>query len=88
MSLVPFEDPSEYEDSEAWLVSQLLHCAARDWNNLPKSVKDTYEAGRVLFLPNRIEIQTSKGILEAGIEDMLIRGTDGEFAVIKKRGQR
>lgn len=73
------------EPPESIAVTAALTYARSDWKNLPKWMRDAYEAGHVLFLDKRIEITTAEGWLIATPNNVLVyRGTidvDGRPAV-------
>ena len=64
---------------EAWPVSQLVHDAAHNWSALPRAVIEHYEAGGLVFQSSGISVRTLEGLMQAEINDILIRGVKGEF---------
>jgi hypothetical protein len=64
---------------EAWTVISIIHYAEKYWNELPQCIKDAYNKGEFVFVPEGIHVKTLEGIHIAGREDMLIRGVNGEF---------
>ena len=64
---------------EAWLASDLLYAAAKEWKLLPEPVKEAYEEGDVIFHDTYITIATLEGTHRAEKTDMVIRGVKGEL---------
>lgn len=49
------------------------------WEALPQFVKDAYDAGDLIFLPDGVDIKALEGWHFGGRGDMLIRGVKGEL---------
>lgn len=64
---------------EAWRVCTLLADASHDWSALPVCVREEYDAGRLLFLSDSIDVITLEGVMKASFSDVLIRGVKGEI---------
>ena len=64
---------------EAVAIAELVAAAAKDWPALPTWVRQAYDAGKLLFLPDRIEISTLEGRMVGNRDDWLIRGVQGEL---------
>jgi len=74
---------------EAWQAKELIRCARHDWKSLPKCVGEAYKKGGWVFAVEHISIPTLEGVHRANIDDMVIRGVNGEFypckpAIFKK----
>lgn len=63
----------------AWKVRAVLEYAEKNWNELPKEIKDAYERGEFVFTPEGIHVKTLEGVHITGKDDMLIQGVKGEF---------
>lgn len=63
----------------AWPIADLLHKAACDWPGLPKPVRVAYDASRLFFLPDALEIVTLEGKMRGERPDWLIQGVEGEL---------
>lgn len=64
---------------EAEKVSEILQNAAHNWSALPEWVKERYEQGGFVLLPDGINIKTLEGIMRAEKSDYLIKGVQGEI---------
>lgn len=75
---------------DAWPIRDLLNYAERDWPRLPQPVRDLYDyppegtVGGVVFTPEGMYVPTLEGNMFGGIDDMLIRGVQGEFYPCKR----
>lgn len=64
---------------EYWLAGDLISSARHDWESLPASIKDAYEKGGWIFRYDGISIPTLEGTMNANVDDIVIRGVNGEF---------
>lgn len=64
---------------EAVRVADALRAAGHAWADLPKWIADAYEEGKILFLPNVVEIATLEGRMIGQRADWIIRGVQGEL---------
>lgn len=64
---------------EAFPVDEAIEAASRDWEAMPEWLRDSYENGGVLFLPDAVEILTLEGTMRGGRGDYIIRGVRGEL---------
>jgi hypothetical protein len=64
---------------EVWECNDLLFAAASDWKMMPKPIADAYEAGNILFLPNKIQIKTLEGWHDGDRTDFIVQGVKGEL---------
>ena len=64
---------------DAWNVKFLCRCAGEEWLSLPTYITDAYEKGILLFCPEHISVKTLEGTMRAELDDMLIRGINGEL---------
>jgi hypothetical protein len=64
---------------EAVEVGDVIRDANHVWGNLPSWVRGAYDAGKILFLRDRVEIITLEGNMTASRGDWLIRGVKGEI---------
>jgi hypothetical protein len=64
---------------EAWPARTLVKAATLDWDALPKQVIDAYEKGGWVFSTSGIHISTLEGTMFADLDDMVIKGVNGEF---------
>lgn len=76
MPAARFRKKPEYV--EAITVHEVLESANDDWDNLPAWLVEHYEAGKVLFLPDAVEIRTLNGDLRAVDGDWIVKGDGGE----------
>jgi len=63
----------------AWPVSDLLRFAEHEWTLLPQPIINAYESGSVIFLSEKILIETQEGFMRADKYDMIICGIQGEL---------
>lgn len=64
---------------EAERVATLLWQAKESWQSLPQWVRDAYERGELLLLPDSILVKTLEGEHLGRSSDLLIRGVKGEL---------
>ena len=60
-------------------IATLINDAENNWAALPKWVRDGYDQGKILFLPDRLIIRTLEGEMCGQFEDWLIQGVRGEM---------
>lgn len=68
---------------EAFEVLQLIWAANTKWSALPQCIVDSYDAGKLLFLPDGIQIETLEGWHFGGTKDFIIKGVAGELCPCK-----
>lgn len=64
---------------EAVRTRDALLAASRDWMSMPPWLRDGYEQGLVLFVPEAALIQTAEGTMRADLDDWIIQGVKGEL---------
>ena len=64
---------------DAWKVEHLLQEAETRWSDLPQPIRDAYEEGKIIFMPDRLTIKTLEGVMTASLQDYVIRGVQGEL---------
>ena len=52
---------------------------ADNWHELPEWLRDAYEKGDVLFLPNGVQVRTLEGMMHGDIGSWIIQGVQGEL---------
>lgn len=68
--------PVEIEAAQA---SDLIKAAREDWQALPQWIRDAYDAGIVLFLPDSILIKTLEGEMRGEADDWILQGVQREI---------
>jgi hypothetical protein len=58
---------------------EAIAAAANDWSALPVWLAEAYEKGGIIFGPDWILIDTLEGQHRAEVDDMIIRGVEGEL---------
>ena len=64
---------------EAERVSDLIATARGNWSALPPWIRQAYDAGSLLFLPDAVEISTLEGRMRGDKGDWIIQGVQGEL---------
>lgn len=68
---------------EAYKISDLIHDATNNWDNLPERIRKEYYNGNLLFNEECIHINTLEGGMYGNFNDWLIIGVKGEMYPIK-----
>jgi hypothetical protein len=64
---------------EAWPVAQIVEAMKHSEEGLPAPVRTAWKLGHVTRILDGLHIKTLEGVMEAGPDDMLIRGVEGEL---------
>jgi hypothetical protein len=64
---------------EAWPVAQIVESMKHYEDGLPASVRTAWKLGHVTRVIDGLHIQTLEGVMDAGPDDWLIRGVQGEL---------
>ncbi len=64
---------------EAFRCGDLLIACDKQWESLPRKIKDSYEDGKLVFTYSTLSIKTPEGRMTAEIDDIIIIGTKGEI---------
>lgn len=64
---------------EAVPVAIALHNSSKDWGKLPWWLRESYEAGGIVFERDRISITTLEGKMIGEMGDWIIQGVKGEL---------
>ncbi len=64
---------------EAETAKKLILATMSDWMSLPVWFRAAYERGDLIILPIGIIISTLEGKMEAGVNDWIICGVNGEL---------
>lgn len=64
---------------EAAGVAELIAAAREDWPALPSWIREAYDQGTILFLPDAVEIVTLEGTMRGDRADWIIQGVQGEL---------
>ena len=68
---------------EAERTSLILFNAKNNWKDLPEWIKDSYEKGNIVFLPDSLLIKTSQGDHTAVYSSWIIKEINGEISVCR-----